>query len=158
MAPLAPVELVVVAQVPAEPPEAVQQVLLDSPAAAGWVLPVEQASAVAQVFVEPVPAVVLQVVPVELEPAAGLELAVGLEPAAGLELAVELEPAGLVFVVDVQMDFPASPAEQVQAVGIEQAVVAESLVVEQPAAELQLADQMVPAAVDSPGLGPVVEQ
>ena len=154
MAPLAPVEPVVVAQVPAEPPEAVQQVLLDSPAAAGWVLPVEQASAVAQVFVEPVPAVVLQVVPVELGPA-------GLVSAVGLDLAVELEPAaGLVFVVDVQVDFPASPAEQVQAVavGIEQAVVAESLVVEQPAAELQVADQMVPAAVDSPGLGPVVEQ
>ena len=122
MAPLAPVEPVVVAQVPAEPPEAVQQVLLDSPAAAGWALPVEQASAVAQVFVEPVPAVVLQVVPVELGPA-GLVSAVGPEPA------VELEPAaGLVFVVDVQVDFP---AEQVQAVavGIEQAVVAESLVV-----------------------------
>ena len=149
MALLAPVEPVVVAQVPAEPPEAVQQVLLDSPAAAGWLLPVEQASAVAQVFVEPVPAVVLQGVPVELELAVGLELAVELEPA-----------AGLVFVVDVQVDFPASPAEQVQAValGIGQAVVAESLVVEQPAAELQLADQMVPAAVDSPGLGPVVEQ
>ena len=117
MAPLAPVEPVVVAQVPAEPPEAVQQVLLDSPAAAGWVLPVEQASAVAQVFVEPVPAVVLQVVPVELGPVFELELAVELEPA-----------AGLVFVVDVQVDFP---AEQVQAVAvdIEQAVVAESLVV-----------------------------
>ena len=68
--------------------------LLGSPAAAGWVLPVEQASAVAQVFVEPVPAVVLQVVPVELGPA-GLVSAVGLEPA------VELEPAaGLVFVVE----------------------------------------------------------
>jgi len=97
-------------------------------AAAGWVLPVEQASAVAQVFVEPVPAVVLQVVPVELGPA-GLVSAVGPEPVVELELAVELEPAaGLVFVVDVQVDFP---AEQVQAVAvdIEQAVVAESLVV-----------------------------
>ena len=98
---MAPVVPVVVAQVPAEPPEAVQQVLLDSPAAAGWVLPVEQASAVAQVFVEPVPAVVLQVVPVELGPA-GLVSAVGPEPVVELELAVELEPAaGLVFVVDV---------------------------------------------------------
>ena len=147
---MAPVVPVVVAQVPAEPPEAVQQVLLDSPAAAGWVLPVEQASAVAQVFVEPVPAVVLQVVPVELGPA-GLVSAVGPEPVVELELAVELEPAaGLVFVVDAQVDFPASPAEQVQAVavGIEQAVVAESLVAEQPAAEQQVADQMVPAAVD----------